>query len=91
MDEQRANRLKPGIYRIHWVDPARGHPAVAAIGRDVCGDRWYAPASWRTVPSRQWSIVEHVELIEEAEVVLADRPLAFEDVDHSGDHGDRVF
>lgn len=63
---QKAERIKPGLYRIHWIT---GDPSLAAIGCGSNGDNWVAPINWirpDTVPELEgsvWGVVKSLELI----------------------------
>lgn len=68
---QEADRIKPGLYRVHWVT---GGFSLAAIGCGFNGDNWIAPINWvrpSTIPAiegREWGLVKSLELIEQDEV-----------------------
>lgn len=62
MTKEDAQKLTNGVYRVFWKS---GGCSVAAIGRNVAGGAWLAPANWVSVDStgRHWRLVDRVELI----------------------------
>ena len=64
---QKADRIKPGLYRVHWI--IGGH-SLAAIGCGFNGDNWIAPINWQnpsTIPALEggtWGLVKSIDLIE---------------------------
>lgn len=64
---QKADRVTPGLYRVHWLS---GGCSLAAIGCGYNGDNWIAPINWTrpsTIPEIErgtWGFVKRLELIE---------------------------
>lgn len=66
------NKLRPGVYRIHWF---HGQTSVAAVGITYDGKRWLAATNWtssakgedlpRVASISHWRLVDKVELIAE--------------------------
>lgn len=58
-------RLKPGLYKLTWID---GGYSLAAVGCLHDGSNWYAPVNWTSkcehgVASTKWEAVDSIEAI----------------------------
>lgn len=68
MNQQAAQQLKNGLYKLHWKE---GGYSCAAVGRLHNGRVWFAPANWVSVAPMgiactNWRLVLRVELVEES-------------------------
>lgn len=70
MTKEEVQKLKHGLYKLHWKKKHGGGYSLASVGSLHDGSRWFAPSNWTskepggTVASGDyWKKIKNAELI----------------------------